>query len=370
MLRSLGVLFFFAVLWNGYAGRLSQSTAPGCLTHLKDDLTQRTYVHPPVDEPKFEILLDQVWAEKVKNFYRSRDTNEIVSLSKDILTSLLSDFEFLITPELRSDFLFAVEHFIERGGAFVIDMNLLDFEAEAVIVSVRNPAYEYIRVPLYKLLSIELGREGAKENLLWDLVHELRHSITDARTRRKLQRSGVANPDYIYAHVGQSDVNQAIAYAFQLENEAVAAQNRFVPQALNNTGDPSFYPEFQSLQRLLKTFVYKDLEELQRDVDSNSLFQTLTQSYMDRYLSFVDSATELGRLSPKLLELSRKLKSENFDESAFLELAMSEYDYQVNVIRGRLDKERAQFLRDSIFKMFQLNERRLTRVYRQLRELP
>jgi hypothetical protein len=219
-------------------------------------------------------------------------------------------------------------------------------------------------VPLYLILYIELGVPNVKENLLRDLTHELRHSITDARTRRKLKESGVnTEPDFIYLHIGAKDVNQSIAYAYMLEDEAVRVQDKFVPQASNN-----LYPELQSLQRLLHTFTYKDLAELESDVAANRQFKILTESFVDHYIHHIEIHSADVVLPPKLEGLMAKLQSKEITSHLAIDLAVKDFDLHAKVIDGRLNEELYDFLRLKIMQVFKKKELRLMRAYRQLQE--
>lgn len=257
-----------------------------------------------------------------------------------------------------------------------------NFDREVAIVSVRHPSFEYISIPVYKLLSIELGIEGEKENLLFDLAHELRHSITDNRTRQALIRSGARNnPNFIYGHIGALDteeasqkqkmnqMSQSIAYAYQLEREAVLAQSQFVPQAPKNTGDLNFYPQLQSLQRLLNETTYKDIKELHKNVLRKSHYRILIESYADTYVSFLENLDPRQKIPQSLGDLLSKLAHVELDQKHTMSLAMNDYDNYKYVIRGRLNDELASYLKSSIGAALKRKEYRLFRAYQRLQSI-
>lgn len=317
----------------------------------------------------FSHFIDRNFAKKLEDYYSRAPLEEVYARARETLSHLLADSENLIEASLRSSYLFALQHYMDRGGRFVIDLEMNDFTVQTDIVAKRNPAYEFIRVPLYLLLYIELGVPQTKENLLRDLSHELRHSITDQRTRRKLRRSGVTEePDFIYAHIGTQDVNQSIGYAYMLENEAIVAQNRFVPQASRNTGDVNLYPELQSLQRLLHTFTYKDLAELESDIAANRQFSILSSSYVDHYIQHLEQSATKEDLPPRVAALLAKLGEEPLNIERAILLALEDYDVYAKCIEGRLDKELSTFLKEKIEKLFRKRALRLRRAYMEIAE--
>jgi len=374
-----GIGIAFLLLLAGSQNLFGSTRKAPCFVSLSGEVLKHTKVKHSSGKPDFSKLINKQRAELLTNYYRRTPKKKIYRLGIQILRDLLSDAEHLIEPSKRTAFLYSVKHFMERNGRFVIDADMSNFDREVAIVSVKHPSFEYIRIPLYKLLNIELGLEGEKENLLYDLTHELRHSITDNRTRQALIRNGVRNnPSFIYGHIGALDsvegslkqqvnqMSQSIAYAYQLEREAVAAQAQFVPQAPKNNGDINFYPQLQSLQRLLNDVPHKDLKELHKKVLLKSHYRILVESYADNYISYLENV-DLSQALPKSLEgLMGRLADVDLSERTVMSLAMLDYDYYKYVIRDRLSDKLASYLKTSIGAALKRKELRILRAYQRL----
>lgn len=364
----VGLLLLFA--WSQSLYGIGNKAKSNCLHSLSGELRKHIKIRRSSVEPVFSTLINKERAELLADYYRRTSKKEIYLAGMRILRDLLSDSEHLVAAEKRIPFLYSVKHFVERGGRFVIDMDMSNFDTEISIITLRDPAYEYIHIPIYKLLSIEIGVQGAKENLLYDLAHELRHSITDNRTRQALIRSGIRkNPEFIYEHMdalGSENMSQSIAYAYQLEREAVVAQAQFVPQASKNNGDANFYPQLQSLQRMLNDIPHKDLRNLHRKLRNKKHFRILIESYADSYISFLENSQPELSVAPSLAVLLKKLEVTDLNRESALKLALSAYDDYKFVIRGRLSDELDAYLKSCLGAAFKRKELRLLRAYRSL----
>jgi hypothetical protein len=357
LLRWSGLFFLFI----GSAYALKPDTS---LCALRLALEKKTFARPIKKGPLLRNFFrqDQV-AVAVYNEGNPKVLQE--KLRQDFI-GLLLDGDGQINPSaLRDDFHFALMHFFERNGKFVILMDFVDFSSPDISRYGDGRNEEIIYISAKKLLLAAVNAFDVRASLLSDLIHELRHSIVDHRTYRKGKASGV-DQYYFYSNL---DANQGAIYSKLSEEQTVEAERKFIPQASNSNRGANYYPLFQAIQMIMNSYRKVSVENFPAAIAKNSYYLELIDSYVDSYISLLREVQNEAKLPPRLEKtlglLQKQLSESDSDDSIeiYVDAAMDNLARNLTCIEGRLNEDKLKVLRNVVRQRFEHRQQRLKYEY-------
>ena len=270
----------------------------------------------------------------IARYLAAHNLNDSMIPAHELLKNLLQDQSYLIDPAHRQEFLQNVEGYLERGGQFSVVLNLGQPRLSAALVTSVN-GQEFVQVPAFKIIRDQAGVPDVRLSLLSDIVHELEHSRVDTDKRQELANRGINVEGSIYNYLTFAEF---IDHTFNSEQAAIAAEKKFVPQAINNA-HVRYYAYFQTLQRILNRLPYKNAQDFAEEAEAYPLFIKYSERLLQRYQTAIPSS-----LTP---ERMRAVKNSSSPASILEKLISIDLNSrnQMGSIAGRLNPARAKFLR-------------------------
>ena len=323
------LLKFLFVMWAFPLLAQEPDVASGCRLHLQKSIT--TTVHLETVFPEEERF-------QVGVFFRSLRHAELPKRLMLELEKILNDDENLIAAGLSSEFRENIQNYVDQGGSFFVNMDYFRTDLASSIFTGFNDGIEKIEIPSYKLIRAVTGNRAEKLSLLSDIAHEIQHSISNKIKKAELEKKlSISIKGAIAPHMSEEEW---IDYVYRSEEEAIAAERKFVPNAYNSELPVRYFPVLQALQSLLNLFKKNTrIKNLDLHLENHKLFNELIAKYAEYYVADLRSTIlERTPSEVRLKQLAELRDSTDFDKT-LMDIALVNLNFQLKAIDERLIAE-------------------------------
>lgn len=323
------LLKLLVLIWVFPAFAQGPGADKGCLVRLQGKIT--TTVHLETVFPKEEQT-------QIATFFRSLRHEELPARLTQELEKILNDEDSLIAAGLSEEFRSNIQNYMDQGGSFYVNMDYFLTELSSSIFTGFNDGIERIEIPSYKLIRAVTGNKAEKLSLLSDIAHEVQHSISNKIKKVELEKK--LNTSIKGAIAPFMSEEEWIDYVYRSEEEAIAAERKFVPNAYNSELPVRYYPVLQALQSLLNLFKKnKQIKNIDEHLEGHKLFNELLAKYAEYYVADLRSTVEdVAPSEARLKQLAQLRDATDFDKT-LMDIALVNLTFQLQAVDNRLIAE-------------------------------